>query len=93
MFSRAFILLVFLAAAACGQDPAPGRRPAVVATTAMIRSMVELLAGNYLNVSLLIPPGSCPSRGLNLSGRRWIPTGKFSWWGSGPKEGRMFHGL
>lgn len=35
-------------------------RPVVMATTTMIGSMLELLAGDELEIRVLIPPGSCP---------------------------------
>jgi len=35
-------------------------RPVVVATTTMIGSILELLAGKELEIRVLIPPGSCP---------------------------------
>ena len=36
------------------------KRPSVAATTTMIGSMLEFLAGEELQISVLIPPGSCP---------------------------------
>jgi len=43
-----------------GSSAAAQKQPVVAATTSMIQSMVELLAGGELEVRLLIPPAACP---------------------------------
>jgi ABC-type Zn uptake system ZnuABC Zn-binding protein ZnuA len=58
MMRKALITLLFLALPVSGSAAAD--TPVVVATTTMIKSMLELLAGGELDIRLLIPPGACP---------------------------------